>query len=66
MNEHVFVKHTLTPVEVLTDDSGSPVVLVDPEEQQNAEVNFTVYGCDRCGKPLSEAHGTKCPGDEDN
>jgi len=67
--EHTWVKHTVTPVVVVTDSSGKPmldsdgepVILVDPDQQQLSEEN-TVYGCGACGQHISEAMHTECKG----
>ena len=58
---HVFVKHTITEVEVLEGIEGEPIVVVDPGKQQLAEED-AVYGCQICDLPLSEAFGIPCPG----
>jgi len=50
--EHMWVKHTITPVGVLAGIEGEPVVFVDPD-QQNISEDGAAYGCDRCGVPMN-------------
>lgn len=60
--QHTWIKHTLTPVMVLTDDAGEPVIFVDPDDQAISE-DHAVYGCDSCGQPLVNNISTECEGD---
>ena len=60
--QHEWVKHTITPVSVLPNDDGEPVVLVDPDEQAASEHAMTVYGCLSCGEPLATHHNKPCEG----
>lgn len=63
--QHHWVKHTITPVAVLTDDDGDPVVFVDPDQQVISEEG-AAYGCDACGVPMLTSHlNTECKGDDD-
>ncbi len=62
--KHQWVKHVLTPVEVLQDDEGHPVVIVDPDQQIISE-DHAAYGCDRCGEPMAGNLHTQCEGDDD-
>lgn len=59
--EHIWVKHVITPVSVLDDGSGHPMVFVDPDKQRACEAN-AVYGCHSCGEALVDAYGTTCEG----
>lgn len=62
---HQWVKHVLTPVEVLPGNEGEPVIFVDPDQQIISEDN-AAYGCDRCGVPMVGNLETECtPDDED-
>lgn len=64
--EHTWVKHVITPVEVIDglNPEDPPVVLVDPDQQTISEDN-AVYGCDRCGVPMAGHYGSRCePGDD--
>jgi hypothetical protein len=65
VREHVWVKHTITPVSVLQDDQGEPVVLVDPDQQVISEDN-AVYGCDRCGVAMVNNTNTECEDADDD
>lgn len=60
--QHDWCKHVITPVEVLPDEAGLPVVLVDPDLQASAEDN-AAYGCDRCGVSMAEGWTTNCSGE---
>lgn len=60
--EHQWVKHVITPVSVLDDGEGHPMVFVDPDKQRECEAN-AVYGCMSCGESLVEAYGSSCAGD---
>lgn len=62
--EHEWIKMTETPVSVLSDDDGEPVVFVDPEQAEIAE-DHAVYGCRVCGEAMATHHNKPCPG-EDN
>lgn len=62
--EHVWVKHTITPVQVLTDGEGQPVVLVDPDQQIIAE-DQAVYGCQVCSNPMATHFDTECEGEDE-
>lgn len=57
---HHWVKHVITPVEVLADGVGDPVVLVDPDQQIISE-DDAAYGCDQCGCPMAGNLKTPCP-----
>jgi len=63
--QHDWVKHTITPISVLEDKQGDPIVFVDPDDQTEAEEN-AVYGCNNCGEPLAGNLHTECedPRDE--
>lgn len=63
LRQHEWVKHVITPVEVLPGLESEPVVMVDPDRQQAAEEN-AAYGCLKCSEPLHTAFGTECKGDE--
>lgn len=62
---HIWVKHTITQVEVLSDLEGEPVVLVDPEQQALAEED-AAYGCQVCGRSMANNYNTECEGPEDD
>lgn len=62
--QHVWVKHVITKVEVLSDDDGSPIVMVDPEEQELAEED-AAYGCNICGKSMVRGFNEECEGPSD-
>lgn len=57
--EHHWVKHTITPVSVIPDDEGNPVVFVDPDQQIISE-DEAAYGCDSCGVPMVGNLHTEC------
>lgn len=59
---HSWVKHVITPVEVLTNDVGEPVVLVDPDQQIVSE-DDAAYGCQNCGASLALEFHTECEHD---
>lgn len=61
VDTHQFVKHTMTPVSVLPDDDGAPIVFVDPEQALMAE-EAAVYGCTVCGMGADQAMHEECPG----
>lgn len=63
--EHQWIKMTETPVSVLSDDGGEPVVFVDPEQAEIAE-DHAVYGCRVCNQPMATHHNTPCSGEEDD
>lgn len=60
--QHMWVKHTITPVSVLTDDDGEAAIFVDPDQQTISE-DHAVYGCDVCGKPMAGNLNTQCEGE---
>jgi len=63
MTDHVWVKHTITPVHTLDNSSGEPVIVVDPDQQVLAEEN-AVYGCMNCDLPLvPDTFHTECSGE---
>jgi hypothetical protein len=55
---------TQTPVEVLPDAEGEPVVFVDPDQITIAE-DQSAYGCGICGEPLIGNMGTLCSGEQE-
>lgn len=61
--QHEWVKHTVTSVSVVPDPENDDqiVVLEDTREQSRAEEQ-AVYGCDRCGVPMSGNTDTLCDG----
>lgn len=61
--QHTWIKHTLTPVLILVDDEGEPVIFVDPDQQTISE-DHAVYGCDACGEPLAGNLSTECRGSD--
>lgn len=63
--QHDWIKMTMTPVMTLSDGEGEPVVFVDPEQMIIAEDN-SVYGCNRCGKPMTGNYNTTCEGAEED
>jgi hypothetical protein len=64
MPDHTWIKHTMTPVSVLTDDEGDPIVFVDPDQQTIAE-DTAAYGCSTCGQPMVNNVHTQCEGPSD-
>lgn len=54
---------TITPVEIVEDEDGQPVVLIDPDKAAEADSN-SMYGCRRCHEPLVDAYGTECLGED--
>lgn len=62
--QHTWVKHTLTPVLILPDLQGEPIIFVDPDQQTISE-DHAVYGCDACGEALVDAMNTECKGRPD-
>lgn len=63
--EHIWVKHVITPVSVLPDEEGDPVVFVDPEQQKISE-DQAVYGCNICLNPMITHFNTECEGFEED
>lgn len=63
--QHTWIKHTLTPVLILPNDDGEPVIFVDPDQQAISE-DHAVYGCDRCGQALVDNLNTECKGYSDD
>ncbi len=59
---HQWAKLTFTPVEVLEDDAGNPVVMVDPDAQAFSDQEGTQYGCLICHEPLATHWKTICLG----
>lgn len=62
--QHQWVKHTITPVDVLVGTDGEPVVFVDPDAQTISEDN-AAYGCDRCGVAMVNNMNTECKGEDE-
>lgn len=63
VTQHEWVKIEFCPVQVLVDDDGQPVVLVDPEQQILA-TEESQYGCGVCSEPLQGNLGTECQGSD--
>lgn len=63
--QHTWVKHTITPVSVLSGIDGEPVVFVDPDQQVLSE-QTAVYGCVACNEPMAGNHNTECQGEEED
>lgn len=61
--QHVWVKHTITPVSIVpdVDDDRQIVVIEDPRDIEQAE-DDAVYGCDRCGKSMAGNTDSLCEG----
>ena len=57
--QHEWVKHVVTPVSILSDGKGNPVVFVDPELQVIAE-DHAAYGCVNCGEAMATHHNRPC------
>jgi hypothetical protein len=66
LQQHRWVKHTVTNVSTLPDleDERQVVVIEDPADVQAAE-DGAVYGCDRCGLPLEGNTDSLCEGTDD-
>ena len=64
---HQWVKHTVTPVKVVSDPiDGGIYAITDPEDQMTAEEE-AVFGCENCDAVLSpETSEMPCPGREEN
>ena len=62
ITSHAWVKHTITPIVVLSDDKGEPVILVDPDDQALSETD-AVYGCMVCGEAMATHYNTDCKGE---
>ena len=63
--QHTWVMHTITPVEVVGhDDKGEPVVVVDPDQVEIAN-DHVVYGCSTCGQAMVDVHDQPCIGEEE-
>jgi len=62
IRQHQWVKITVTPISVLADDDGLPVVFVDPDKAEGAELQAS-YGCFACDAPLDPTFDTPCPGE---
>lgn len=60
--QHTWVKHTITPVQVLPDVHGHPIRFVDPDQQALAEED-AAYGCQVCGAPMAGNYTTECKGE---
>lgn len=63
--QHSWVKHVITPVQVLVGDDGNPVLLVDPDQQTLSEEE-AAYGCQNCGLSMVEGFGEACEIDPTN
>ena len=63
--KHQWVKMSICDIEVLSDNDGNPIVLVDPDKQTQAEEEAR-YGCFTCNSPLESGFGTPCRGELDN
>jgi len=59
MRVHQWCMITFTPVEVLGDAQGQPIVIVDPDTQLACEDKAT-YGCFACNEPLETHFNTPC------
>ena len=59
--EHSWAAMIMLPVEVLADEEGKPVVMVDPDVQQGAD-RKALYGCIHCDAGLEDSFGTECSG----
>lgn len=66
VKQHLWVKHVITPVEVLDplEDNDPPVVVVDPDQERIAE-DHAAYGCLNCGVPLAGHYGSNCVQEEE-
>lgn len=61
IRQHQWVKIVVTPIDVLPDKEGNPVVFVDPAKQRDTETQAR-YGCFACNEPLESNYGTECNG----
>lgn len=63
VQQHKWVKHTITKVSTLPDldDDRQFVVIEDPQDVADAEEK-AVYGCDVCGVAMVGNDDTVCPG----
>ena len=57
--KHNWVKMVFTEVEVLANDTGQPIVMVDPDKEKTAQERAT-YGCMVCDEPLNTHFTTDC------
>lgn len=61
VRQHQWVMFTMTPLEVLDDGDGYPIVVIDPDKKEAAEHNAS-YGCFACSQPLEGNMNTSCAG----
>lgn len=57
--QHEWALMIQMPVEILMDDQGQPVIMVDPDVRLDAEAGGA-YGCMRCHLPLAEGLTEMC------
>ena len=58
---HQWMQLVVTPVEVLEDAEGKPVIFIDPEKGEVA-MHEARYGCFACNEGLEDNYGTNCAG----
>jgi hypothetical protein len=61
VRQHQWVMYVMTPIEVLDDGDGQPIVVVDPDKREAAEGNAS-YGCFACSQPLQGNMNSECTG----
>lgn len=61
VKQHQWMKIVYTPLEVLDDGDGNPVVIIDPDKEDAAQANAS-YGCFACDLPLEGNMKTECTG----
>lgn len=61
--QHIWVKMVVTPLEILTNEGGEPIAMVDPDIQRKSEDDAR-YGCFACDAELTkENFGSECCGE---
>jgi hypothetical protein len=61
--QHEWTMYTITPISVIVDEDGEPVIVVDPEARVDADAG-SAYGCTRCHLPLGEGLNQLCTPEE--
>jgi hypothetical protein len=61
--KHEWAKFTMTPVEIIVDDGGEAIILVEPQAEVDADAG-SAYGCTRCHLPLGEGLNQLCTPEE--
>lgn len=64
MAEHFWVRHMITPVDVVPDPLDDQAVIVIPKPVTDDDIQEAVYGCQNCNIPLNASTSiTLCEGE---